>query len=182
MELQTTPIPGLLVIKPRVFRDDRGYFFESFNQALLDAAGISPHFVQDNQSLSAAGVIRGLHFQGPPSAQGKLVRVVRGSALDVAVDIRRGSPHYGQHFKILLSADNHLILWIPAGFAHGFLSLEDNTTFTYKCTDYYNPAAEGSLRWDDPALGIDWGIQHPVISPKDQAAQGFQDFVTPFAL
>ena len=143
MTVERTLIEGLLIIKPRVFEDPRGYFFESYHQKALQEAGLNENFVQDNQSLSQTGVLRGLHFQAPPHAQGKLVRVVTGAVLDVVVDIRKNSPTYGKHFAIELSEENKTSFWIPEGFAHGFATLRDNTIFQYKCTNYYNKPAEG---------------------------------------
>lgn len=180
MEIEKTAIPGVLLIKPRVFGDNRGHFFESFNQQEFSRLGIPTGFVQDNQSMSAAGVLRGLHFQAPPHAQGKLVRVIRGSVLDVAVDIRKGSPTYGKWVSAELNEKNHKMMWIPEGMAHGFLSLEDHTIFTYKCTGFYSPEAEGSIRWNDPDIGIDWGISEPQMSAKDKDAPFFRDLKTPF--
>lgn len=180
MEIIDTIIPELKVIQPKVFGDARGYFFESYNKQQLAAAGLKADFVQDNQSLSAKNVIRGLHFQKPPFAQGKLVRVITGTAMDVAVDIRKGSPTYGQHVKTLLSSEQNNMFWIPAGFAHGFVALEDNTIFAYKTTDYYNKASEGAIRWNDPDIHVAWGIDNPVISDKDKAAPFFKDFESPF--
>ena len=171
---------GLLIIKPQVFEDDRGYFFESFNQEKFLKAGLDLKFIQDNESKSKKGVLRGLHFQAPPFAQGKLVRVIRGSVLDVAVDIRRGSPTYGKWESVVLTGTNKWMYWVPAGFAHGFVTLEDDTVFFYKCTNVYNKASEGSVLWNDPDLNIDWGISDPVISEKDKVAPRFRDFVSPF--
>ncbi|MDX5438694.1 MAG: dTDP-4-dehydrorhamnose 3,5-epimerase, partial [Pontibacter sp.] len=161
-------IEGLVEFQPRVFRDDRGYFIETFSLKWFEPLGLKPGFVQDNQSVSKKGVLRGLHFQRPPHAQAKLVRVSSGKALDVAVDLRRDSPTYGQHQVCILDAEKHNLLYIPEGFAHGFVALEDNTTFLYKCTDFYAPETEGGILWNDPALGIDWGIAEPLISPKDE--------------
>lgn len=180
MKIIETHIPGLVEIDPTVFGDERGYFFESYNKKALAEAGITEEFVQDNQSLSAKGVLRGLHFQNPPYAQGKLVRVIKGSVLDVAVDIRKGSPTYGQHHKVLLSEDNKKMFWVPPGFAHGFLTLEDDTIFAYKCTDLYNKESEGSIAWNDPQLGIDWGVDDPNVSAKDREAPGFNELNSNF--
>ena len=170
MRIITTPIEGLLELEPAVFQDARGYFFESWNEQKFRAAGLDFQFVQDNESCSEKGVLRGLHFQVAPHAQGKLVRVVRGAVLDVAVDIRPNSATYGQHHALVLSAENKKQFWIPPGFAHGFLTLEDNTIFAYKCTDYYHKDSERSLLWNDPALGIDWGNENPTLSDKDRVA------------
>lgn len=176
MEIVPTEIPDVLIIKPQVFTDERGYFFESYNREKFIAAGIDVNFVQDNESKSMKGVLRGLHFQKPPFAQGKLVRVMRGAVLDVAVDLRAGSPWYGKWAAIELTEHNKWMYWIPPGFAHGFLTLDDNTVFFYKCTNVYNKESEGSVRWNDPELNINWGsgIQ-PVLSGKDQVAPMFAE-------
>ena len=168
MQITKTKIPGLLIIKPQIFEDTRGYFFESYNKQKFIEAGIHLNFVQDNESKSEKGVLRGLHFQNPPHAQGKLVRVMRGSVLDVAVDIRKDSPTYGQWDSIVLSGENKMMYWIPEGMAHGFLTLEDDTIFFYKCTNVYHKESEGSICWNDPTLNIDWGIENPILSEKDQ--------------
>jgi dTDP-4-dehydrorhamnose 3,5-epimerase len=167
MKKISTKLQGLVLIQPDVFPDSRGYFFESFQEEKFRAFGIDARFVQDNESLSQKGVLRGLHFQRPPFAQGKLVRVVTGAVMDVAVDIRKGSPTYGQWVKAELSASNKLMMYIPEGFAHGFLVLEDNTIFQYKCTNYYNRESEGGIIWNDPDLNIDWGVDNPIVSEKD---------------
>ena len=171
MNVIKTPIEGLLLIEPRVFGDSRGYFFESFNLAQFEKeTGISVNWIQDNESKSCYGVIRGLHFQKGEHAQAKLVRVVSGRVLDVAVDIRKGSPTYGQVFKAELSGDNHLMVFIPRGFAHGFSVLSESAVFQYKCDNYYAPEAEGAIAWDDPDLAIDWQIpaKKAVLSEKDR--------------
>ena len=168
MNIQQTSIQDLLIIKPRIFSDDRGYFYESYNKETFLKLGLDLNFVQDNQSLSQKDVLRGLHFQNPPFAQGKLVRVIQGSVLDVAVDIRSNSPSYGQHEKVILSGENKTMFWIPPGFAHGFLTLEDNTIFNYKCTAVYSKESESVLMWNDPTLNIDWGVDNPLVSEKDQ--------------
>lgn len=174
-------IEGLHIVETKKFHDERGYFFESFNlKKFQEQIGENVEFVQDNISVSAKNVLRGLHFQAPPFAQGKLVSVVKGSALDVAVDLRKNSPTYGAYLSVLLSAENGRQFWIPAGFAHGFLALEDDTMFSYKCTQYYHPQSEQSLRWDDPQLAIEWGIEQPIISAKDAECALFATFVTPF--
>lgn len=162
-------IPDVILIEPRVFGDDRGFFFESYNrQAFREATGIDPDFVQDNHSRSTQGVLRGLHYQLPPKAQGKLVRVVAGEVFDVAVDIRKGSPTFGRWVGEVLSAENKRQMWIPPGFAHGFLALSETAEFLYKTTDYYSPAHERCIRWDDPAIGIDWPLAgEPRLSLKD---------------
>jgi dTDP-4-dehydrorhamnose 3,5-epimerase len=180
MRFIATHIPDLFVIEPRVFGDHRGYFFESFSADAFTKEGIDVDFVQDNESFSSAGVVRGLHFQRPPRAQGKLVRVQRGRVLDIAVDIRKGSPTYGAHFAIELSGENKKMLWIPPGFAHGFATLEDETVFLYKCTDTYSPEDEGSIAWNDPVLGIDWLVTSPKLSAKDEAGPNFAEFDSPF--
>lgn len=182
MVLTKCEIPGLLVIEPRIFADERGLFYETFNeQKFIEATGVEGlRFYQDNESISKKNVLRGLHFQQPPFAQGKLVRVVQGTVLDVAVDLRKSSPTYGQHFSVELSSENKKQLWIPEGFAHGFVSLEENTIFNYKCTNYYSPQSERTIQWDDIDLGIDWKIKCPIISEKDKKGQDFATFVTDF--
>lgn len=180
MEVIETGIKDLVVIRPKVFKDERGYFFESFNQLAFEAIGIKQQFTQDNQSMSSKGILRGLHFQTPPHAQGKLVRVIKGAVLDVAVDIRKNSPTYGQHYAVELSEENFLMMYIPAGFAHGFATLEDRTIFSYKCTDTYHPECEGGLMWNDPDLNIQWNIDQPILSEKDKKNQTFAGFVSPF--
>ena len=180
MKIITTPIEGLLIIEPQVFTDPRGYFYESYNKEKFVAAGINLEFVQDNQSLSQKGIVRGLHFQAPPFAQGKLVRVIQGAVKDVAVDIRKNSPTYGQHFSLELTAENRTMFFIPPGFAHGFETLEDNTIFLYKCTDVYNKDSEGGLLWNDAALGIKWQCSDPLISDKDKILPTLKDFVSPY--
>lgn len=180
MEIIETGIKDLVVIKPKVFRDDRGYFFESFNRSKLDVLGNDLEFVQDNQSLSQKDVLRGLHFQNPPYAQAKLVSVIQGSVLDVAVDIRKESPTYGKSFSIILDGIDKNQLFIPVGFAHGFKTLENNTIFFYKCTNYYNKESEGCLLWNDPDLNINWDIENPTLSEKDKIGQLFDTFVSNF--
>lgn len=181
MQFIPTDIPEVIELIPRVFSDDRGAFFESFQQEKFNnAVGKEVSFVQENESISSKHVIRGLHFQIPPYAQGKLVRVIQGAVIDVAVDIRKNSPSYGKHVTRLLSAENKHQLWIPEGFAHGFVALEEGTIFQYKCTNYYHTASEQSLRWDDPELRIDWGITEGLLSPKDATAPLFHSFETPF--
>jgi dTDP-4-dehydrorhamnose 3,5-epimerase len=173
MKVTTTAIEGVLIIEPKVFGDERGFFFESFNQrAFNEAVGHTVDFVQDNHSRSAKGVLRGLHFQRPPHAQGKLVRVTQGSVFDVAVDIRPDSPTFGRWVGTELSGANHRQMWIPAGLAHGFLVTSDSADFLYKTTDYYRPESEGSVRWDDPDLAIAWPLDGitPSLSAKDAAA------------
>jgi dTDP-4-dehydrorhamnose 3,5-epimerase len=180
MEIIETKIRDLLIIKPVVFEDNRGYFFESYNKEKFLQKGIDHNFVQDNESKSMKGVLRGMHFQAPPFAQGKLVRVMKGAVLDVAVDIRKGSPTYGQWASIELTESNKWMYWVPPGLAHGFVTLEDNTVFFYKCTNVYNKNSEGSIRWNDPDLNIDWGNASPLLSEKDQISPLFKDFVSPF--
>ena len=173
MKITTTAIEGVLILEPKVFGDERGFFFESFNQrGFNEAVGHPVDFVQDNHSRSAKGVLRGLHFQRAPHAQGKLVRVTQGSVFDVAVDIRRDSATFGRWVGMELSAQNHRQLWIPPGLAHGFLVTSDSTDFLYKTTDYYRPEAEGSVRWDDPDLAIAWPLEGitPALSAKDAVA------------
>ncbi|HLN52651.1 MAG TPA: dTDP-4-dehydrorhamnose 3,5-epimerase [Lentimicrobium sp.] len=177
MDILTTEIPGLLIIKPDVFSDDRGYFFESYNKSRFIEAGINVDFVQDNESKSSRGVLRGLHFQREPFAQGKLVRVIRGAVLDVAVDIRMDSPTFGKWNSIQLTEKNKLMYWIPEGFAHGFLTLEDDTVFTYKCTGTYHKASEASIRWNDPDLAINWNVTEPLLSLKDREAPTFKEYI-----
>lgn len=166
-----TDLPGVVIVEPRVFGDDRGFFFESFSADAFAAAGLPTRFVQDNHSRSQRGVLRGLHFQNP-EPQGKLVRVASGAVFDVAVDLRRSSPHFGRWTGVTLSAANKRMLWVPEGFAHGFLCLEDDTDFLYKCTAPYRPEHEHALRWDDPAIGIEWPVEGvtPSLSAKDAAA------------
>nr|WP_174507393.1 dTDP-4-dehydrorhamnose 3,5-epimerase [Acinetobacter sp. Marseille-Q1620] len=181
MKVEQTKIEGLLILHPTVFGDDRGWFMESFNQqrfanALQELGLDVPEFVQDNHSLSQKGVLRGLHFQKEPYAQGKLVRVVQGKAWDVAVDMRKGSQTYGQWVGVELSAENKNMFWIPAGFAHGFIALEDNTQFLYKATNYYNKESEDAIVWNDPTLAIEWpldGVDEVLVSDKDKIASPF---------
>ncbi|QJD95652.1 dTDP-4-dehydrorhamnose 3,5-epimerase [Mucilaginibacter robiniae] len=182
MKITTTTIEGLLIIEPRIFPDDRGYFYESYNQQKFQEAGITANFVQDNQSFSQKGTLRGLHGQADPFAQGKLVRVLQGSVLDVAVDIRKNSPTYGQHVTVELNGDNHVQFWIPPGFLHGFVTLEDNTIFTYKVTNFYDKASEIGVIWNDPQLAIGWSINEKdvLLSPKDELLPTFADFKSPF--
>ncbi|NBX25545.1 MAG: dTDP-4-dehydrorhamnose 3,5-epimerase [Planctomycetes bacterium] len=174
MEIRRLEIPDVLLLTPRVFRDDRGLFYESFNQrAFEEAIGRPVAFVQDNHSMSARGVLRGLHYQLPPRAQGKLVRVVRGAAMDVAVDIRRGSPTFGRWVSTELSEENRAQMWIPAGFAHGFLALRDGTEVLYKTTDFYAPAMERGLAWNDARIGIRWDLrEQPRLAARDAALPG----------
>ncbi|MEI6696129.1 MAG: dTDP-4-dehydrorhamnose 3,5-epimerase [Bacteroidota bacterium] len=180
MEIIKTPLADLLIIQPQVFRDERGYFFESFSAQRFIDAGLDLNFVQDNESKSQKNVLRGLHFQSPPFAQGKLVRVIKGSVMDVVVDIRKDSLTYGKHYKLDLTETNKTMLWIPPGFAHGFATLEDDTIFSYKCTNTYNKLSEGAILWNDPDLNIDWDIAHPILSEKDKISPFFRDFVSGF--
>lgn len=170
MEIIETDIAGVVILEPRLFRDARGYFFESFSQRVFEERVCRTKFVQDNESRSSYGVLRGLHFQKPPHAQSKLVRVISGAVLDVAVDIRRGSPTFGRHVAVELSGENHRQLFIPRGFAHGFAVLSEEVVFQYKCDNYYAPQSEGALAWNDPALGIDWRIPagDVLLSDKDK--------------
>ena len=179
MILEKTNIEDIILLTPRVYEDDRGYFMESYNQKKVEIL-IKDRFVQDNESESHKNVLRGLHFQLPPHAQSKLIRVIKGSILDIAVDLRKDSSTYGKHFKHILSGENKKQLYIPIGFAHGFLSLEDNTILNYKCSDYYNANAEASILWNDPDLAIDWGVDNPILAEKDQLAENFVTFENPF--
>ena len=179
MEIINTPIKDIVIVKPKIFEDNRGYFFESFRQDSFDEEG-DFNFVQDNQSMSAKGILRGLHFQKPPFAQGKLVRVIKGGVLDVVVDIRKDSKTYGKSFSIELTEENKTMFWVPPGFAHAFLTLEDDTIFVYKCTEYYNKDSEDAIAWNSPELEIDWGIKNPILSEKDKEATLFKNFQTPF--
>lgn len=177
MKAIPTSIADVVVFEPRVFGDERGFFFESFNHRAFDeATGTALNFVQDNHSRSIKGVLRGLHYQLPPKAQGKLVRVVQGKVFDVAVDIRKGSPSFGQWVGEILSAENRRQLWIPPGFAHGFLTLSESADFLYKTTDYYSPELERCILWNDPALAIDWPLDAaPTISAKDAVGKRFAE-------
>ena len=171
MAVIKTAIEGVYIIEPTVFGDERGYFFESYNEERFRSeTGIDVHFVQDNESRSKRGVIRGLHFQKKPYAQAKLVRVVQGKVLDVVVDIRKESPTFGKHIAVELSGDNHRQLFIPKGFAHGYVVMEDDTVFQYKCDEFYHPEAEGGIAWNDPDIGIDWGVAESdiTLSEKDK--------------
>jgi dTDP-4-dehydrorhamnose 3,5-epimerase len=180
MQIRETNLPGVFIIQPKIFEDPRGYFFESYNKKAFKEHGINAEFVQDNQSLSQKGVLRGLHFQNPPHAQGKLVSVTKGAVLDVAVDIRKNSSTYGKHVALELNEKNKTMMWIPEGFAHGFLTLEDNTIFTYKCTNFYNKESEGCLLWNDSNIGIDWGADQPLLSDKDKLGVSLNDFISEF--
>ena len=170
MKITTTAIEGVVILEPKVFGDERGYFFESFSQREFEEKVCKTTFVQDNESSSRYGVLRGLHFQKPPHAQAKLVRVVKGKVLDIALDIRKGSPTFGHHVSIELSGENKRQLFIPRGFAHGFAVLSDEVVFQYKCDNYYVPHSEGGILWNDPALGIDWKLpeEDVILSEKDK--------------
>ncbi len=182
MKVFETDIEGLRIIKPDVFSDSRGYFFESYSKRRFDEEVANVDFVQDNESCSSYGVIRGLHFQGPPHSPAKLVRCVKGKVLDVAVDLRKGSPTYGKHVAVELSEENHLQFFIPHGFAHGFSVLSDYAIFQYKCDDYYHPATEGGISLLDPSLDIDWKIDmsKAILSEKDLRHSNLRDFDSPF--
>lgn len=184
MEVINTALDGVVIIEPRVFKDARGYFFESFSQREFDAKVRPIRFVQDNESMSTYGVMRGLHFQRPPFTQSKLVRCVKGRVLDVAVDIRKGSPTYGQHVAVELSEDNHRQIFIPRGFAHGFAVLSDTAIFQYKCDNFYAPEADGGISILDDSLGIDWQIpmDQAILSEKDVKHQCLCDFDSPFEI
>ena len=177
MEVIKTNIEGVVIIEPSIFRDDRGYFFESFSQREFQEKVCNTVFVQDNESKSSYGVLRGLHFQKPPYAQSKLVRVIKGAVLDVAVDIRKGSPTFGQHVAVELTEDNHRQFFIPRGFAHGFSVLTDEVIFQYKCDNFYAPQSEGALAWDDPDLGINWRLpaEKVILSEKDRHHSRLKD-------
>ena len=180
MQVHETGFEGLLILQPKLFKDARGTFHESWNETTFKELGLEIRYIQDNQSVSHKNVLRGLHFQHPPFAQGKLVRVTRGKALDVVVDLRKNSATFGKHFKIELSEEKANILWIPAGFAHGFAALENNTVFQYKCDALYNPEAEDCLLWSDSNLGIDWEIENPITSEKDKEGKKLIDLTNPF--
>ena len=176
MKIHSTPIKGLMLIEPAVFEDTRGYFFESYRHDILIKHGFLSSFIQDNESKSQRGVLRGLHFQNPPHAQAKLVRVVKGGILDVAVDIRRNSKTYGQYFSVDLNDENKSMLLIPEGFAHGFVTLEDETIVNYKCSTTYNKEAEQTLLWNDKGLAIKWEFDNPILSDKDMKGEPFIEF------
>ena len=183
MNVIETKIPGVVIIEPRLFPDARGYFFESFSKREFKEKVGKIDFVQDNESKSSYGVLRGLHFQKPPYAQSKLVRVVKGAVLDVAVDIRKGSPTFGQHVAVELTEDNHRQFFIPRGFAHGFAVLTDEVIFQYKCDNFYAPASEGAIAWDDPDLGIDWRVpaEKVILSEKDRRHPRLKEIESPFS-
>ena len=182
MNIIRTEIPDVVIIEPRVFGDSRGYFFESFSEREFKEKVADVNFVQDNESRSCHGVVRGLHFQKPPHAQAKLVRVVKGRVLDVAVDIRKGSPTYGRHVEVELSEDNHRMVYIPKGFAHGFAVLSEDAVFQYRCDDYYAPETEVAISWDDPDLDIDWRLpsEKVIMSANDTSHPSFKDADIPF--
>ena len=184
MEVIKTAIEGVVIIEPRVFKDDRGYFFESFSQREFEEKVRSINFVQDNESMSSYGVMRGLHFQAPPFTQSKLVRCVKGKVLDVAVDIRKGSPNYGQHVAVELSEENHRQFFVPRGFAHGFAVLSETAIFQYKCDNFYAPQADGGISIKDNSLGIDWQIpmDKAILSEKDLKHLCLKDFDSPFSI
>lgn len=172
MKIIETGFDGLYEIESTVFGDDRGYFFESYRKKTFEELGIQTDFVQDNESFSVKGTLRGLHFQSQPYAQAKLVRVALGKVMDVAVDLRPNSPTFGKHHTVILDAKKHNLFLVPVGFAHGFLALEDSV-FSYKCTNYYNKASEGGILWNDPELNIDWQIENPIVSEKDKLLPNF---------
>lgn len=181
MKIINQALSGIVVYQPNIFHDERGYFFESFNEKLFhELIDEKVNFVQDNQSLSHKNVLRGLHFQIPPFSQGKLVRVLRGAVLDIAVDIRKNSDTYGQYFSCELNDENNHMMYIPSGFAHGFLSLADHTLFSYKCTNYYHKESERTIAWNDNTINIDWNIKNPIVSAKDMDATALKDFISPF--
>lgn len=182
MNILQTSIPGVVIIEPRLFKDDRGYFFESFSERDFNAQVREVKFVQDNESMSSYGVMRGLHFQRPPFTQSKLVRCVKGAVLDVAVDIRKGSPTYGQHVAVELTEENHRQFFVPRGFAHGFAVLSETAIFQYKCDNFYHPEADGGISILDDSLGIDWHIptDHAILSEKDTKHPLLKDFDSPF--
>ncbi|MFR3057159.1 dTDP-4-dehydrorhamnose 3,5-epimerase [Phocaeicola coprophilus] len=182
MKIIPTKIEGVVIIEPRLFQDDRGYFFESYSEKDFNREVREIHFVQDNESKSSYGVMRGLHFQRPPFTQSKLVRCVKGAVLDVAVDIRKGSPTYGQHVAVELTEDNHRQFFIPRGFAHGFAVLSPEAVFQYKCDNFYHPEADGGISILDSSLGIDWRIptDHAILSEKDTRHPLLKDFDSPF--
>ena len=182
MEVIKTNIEGVVIIEPRIFKDDRGYFFESFSQREFEEKVCKTTFVQDNESKSSYGVLRGLHFQKPPFAQSKLVRVIKGAVLDVAVDIRKGSPTFGQYVSVELTGENHRQFFIPRGFAHGFSVLSEQVIFQYKCDNFYSPQSEGAIAWNDPDLNIDWRIpaEKVVLSEKDSKHPRLKDWQNMF--
>lgn len=184
MNVIQTEIPGVVIIEPRIFGDSRGYFFESFSERIFKEQVADVDFVQDNESKSCYGVVRGLHFQKPPYTQSKLVRVVKGRVLDVAVDLRKGSPTYGKHISVELTEDNHRQFFVPRGFAHGFAVLSEEAICQYKCDNYYAPQSEGAVAWNDPELGIDWGLpaEDAILSEKDMKHPLLKDLDSPFEM
>lgn len=174
MEVRETFIEGLVEIYPRIFKDERGFFLETYNKAAFEKAGIKTAFIQDNQSFSVKGVLRGLHFQKEPYAQAKLVSVISGRVLDVAVDLRKNAPTYGRYFSVVLEAEKRNMLLVPEGFAHGFVALEDSV-FSYKCSNVYNKESEGGIIWNDKDINIDWGFENPLVSEKDQILPAFRE-------
>ncbi len=180
MEIIKTGICDVVIIKPQIFGDDRGYFFESWNRKTLEKLGFSHDFVQDNQSKSSKDVLRGLHFQKPPYVQGKLVRVIHGSIIDIAIDLRKESPTYLKYEAATLSSENKHMLYVPEGFAHGFLTLEDNTIVNYKCTEIYHKESEVTFRWNDPTIGVKWNIENPILAGRDSKAPFFNEIDNPF--
>ncbi len=174
MEIKETFIEGLIEIYPRIFKDDRGFFLETYNKSIFEKAGIKTDFVQDNQSFSTKGVLRGLHFQKEPYAQAKLVSVISGKVLDVAVDLRKGSPTFGKHYSVILEAEKRNMFLVPEGFAHGFVALEDSV-FSYKCSNIYNKESESGIIWNDKDLNIDWGYANPLVSEKDQVLPALKE-------
>lgn len=178
--VEETGIQGLVVVKPKVFRDPRGFFMETFRADSFQALGLPGHFLQDNLSKSSKGIVRGLHYQAPPFDQGKLVTAIRGTVLDVVVDIRKNSPTYGESRSFLLSEEDPCFVYVPSGFAHGFSVLSDIALFHYKCTQVYDKASEGGILWNDPDLNIDWQVENALVSDKDQELPKFKDLVSPF--
>lgn len=180
MKIVTLPVKDAYLIEPVTYSDERGLFFETYNKIFFESLDIKPEFIQDNQSISHKNILRGLHFQNPPFEQGKFVRVARGAVLDVIVDIRKSSPSFGQHYMVRLDDSNNLMLWIPPGFAHGFLSLENHTVFLYKVTNIYNKSSESGIRWNDPDLNINWQIENPLVSSRDANLSYFRNFMSEF--
>ena len=179
--MEKEEIDGIMIFEPKVFQDTRGYFKESYNEKTFNNfIDDEITFIQDNISESNRHVLRGLHFQAPPYAQGKLIQVIKGSVIDIAVDLRKASNTFGKHVKVEISSKNHRQLWIPPGFAHGFVALEDHTIFSYKCTNYYSKKHEMDLLWNDVDLDINWGVENPIISEKDKNAHSFKNFDSPF--